>query len=140
MSHFLSEIAKTPDLPFAVRVQRTGDLVVSSCRGAFDSASRNRGLLGRDELTEQEGLLIAPCNSVHTFFMRFPIDIVFLDRGGCVLKIRQAVPAWRLAVGWRAYAVVELRAGRARDAGLQTGDVLRIDPLPAPRTKSVGYG
>lgn len=89
---------------------------------AVASATRKRGLLGRDGLPEGSGLVIAPTNAVHTFFMRFPIDIVFVTKAGEIVKVRRAVRAWRMAAAVRGYAVVELAAGGAALAGLRVGD------------------
>ncbi len=83
-----------------------------------------RGLLGRDALGGDEGILLRPASSVHTFFMKFAIDIVFLDRGGCVLKVASAVRPWRLVGARRAKTVIELRAGRALEVDLRVGDEL----------------
>src|SRR4051794_19266904 len=64
---------------------------------AFDRETRNKGLLGRRSLDAGSALILAPCNGVHTFFMKFAIDIVFVSRLGRVLKIRPDCRAWRLA-------------------------------------------
>lgn len=89
---------------------------------------RSRGLLGRASLRNCEGLILDPCNVVHTLGMRFPIDVVFLaraDGGGTayrVLAVRDAVAPWRPWVGRRrAQAVLELPAGAARRMGLRPG-------------------
>lgn len=96
----------------------------------MDSASRKRGLLGRDSLAPGSALVIAPSSGVHTFFMKFAIDIVFVKRDGLVLKIARAVKPWRGAVALAAFAVVELAAGSADRAGLLVGDrlVVRTEP------------
>ncbi len=94
--------------------------------------SRFWGLMGRRHLAEDEGLLIAPCYSVHTMFMRFPIDVIFLDRDDRVLKIAAMKP-FRAAVGRGARSVVEMNGGCAAQAGLSTGDrVLFTESLGAP--------
>ena len=73
---------------------------------------RARGLIGRHGLAPHCGLLITRCNCIHTFFMRFPIDVVFLDRKGQVVKTVRNVRPWRLFVwgGWRAVSALELSA------------------------------
>ena len=82
---------------------------------------RMRGLLGRSSLPAGEGILLRPAASVHTFFMRFPIDVVFLDADGVVVAVRPDVPPWR-AVGHRgAKDVVELAAGEAARRGVAVG-------------------
>ena len=95
MASFLSSAAKADGRQFALVDAANGRVVVPRLELALDSATRRKGLLGRDGLEEGTGLVIAPSNSVHTFFMRFPIDIVFLHRSGRVLKIRHRVPARR---------------------------------------------
>jgi uncharacterized protein len=85
-----------------------------------------RGLLGRRDLASDEGLLLRPAPSVHTLFMRFPIDVVFLDRGGDVVGIRPEVRPWRAAACRRARSALELRAGEAARRGLRVGDALEL--------------
>jgi len=88
--------------------------------------SRMRGLLGRGGLEEGEGLFLKPCGSVHTLFMRFPIDVVFLDRELSVLAVRPAVPPWRTARARGAKVTLELAAGEAARLGIQPGMRLRL--------------
>jgi uncharacterized protein len=83
-----------------------------------------RGLLGRASLPPGEGILLRPAGSVHTFFMRFPIDVVFLDKEERVVGIEPAVPPWRTAGRRGAKAVVELAAGECDRRGLRVGDRL----------------
>ncbi|HBO98354.1 MAG TPA: DUF192 domain-containing protein [Verrucomicrobia bacterium] len=73
---------------------------------------RARGLIGTRDLPRGEGLLIPRCNVVHTFFMRYPIDVTFLDGAGDVLKVVRNVRPWTFCVwgGWRARQVLETRA------------------------------
>jgi hypothetical protein len=102
---------------------------------AFDSATRRQGLLGRDSLPANTALIIAPSNSIHTFFMRFAIDVAFVSKNGRVLKIRHALQPWRMAGALGAYAVIELPAGALARAGVEKGDTLNITAiggLPAP--------
>jgi uncharacterized membrane protein (UPF0127 family) len=106
--------------------ERSGRPLATHLEGAFDSESRRRGLLGRDGLAEGAALIIAPCQAVHTFRMRFPIDIVFADRQGRVVHVRSHVGARRIAVAWRAFAVIELPAGAAQHADLHVGDCLAV--------------
>ena len=93
---------------------------------AFDSATRNAGLLGRHSLDPGTAMIIAPTNAIHTFFMRFPIDVAFVKKDGRILKIRDRLPAWRLAAAWGAYAVVEMPAGSFDLAATAKGDVLEV--------------
>jgi hypothetical protein len=100
--------------------------VAASLEPAFDSASRKRGLLGRDALPPGHALIIAPSNMVHTFFMRFPIDVVFAARDGRVLKVRVNVPARRLVGALRGFAVIEMAANEVPASGTSTGDRLVV--------------
>jgi uncharacterized membrane protein (UPF0127 family) len=81
--------------------------------------TRMRGLLGRTELPRGEGILLRPCGSIHTFFMRFPIDAVFVDRDGKVVGVERELRPWRTARHRGAKAVLELAAGAA--AGIDAG-------------------
>src|SRR3954471_23986764 len=90
-----------------------GNVVCERCTLAGHPYSRMRGLLGRSGLAQGEGLLLQPAGSIHTFFMRFPIDAVFLDRERRVLHIATGVKPWRAAAARRAKAVLELAAGEA---------------------------
>ena len=91
---------------------------------------RNRlfGLLMYSRLAEGAGLWLAPCKAIHTFGMRFPLDIVFVARDGIVLRIDHAVPPCRFRVCWRAWSVVELSQGWAVHIGIKPGDLLRYPP------------
>lgn len=91
---------------------------------ADTSAKRRTGLLKHQRLEAGEGLWINPCESVHTFFMKFPIDLVYLDKHRKVRKVRNAVPAWRVSACLLAESVLELPAGTARQTGTLPGDVL----------------
>lgn len=95
---------------------------VHRCEGSLE---RMRGLLGRPALAPGEGLLIAPCNSVHTIGMRYPIDVVFLDREGRVIKVRSALRPLRMAMARGARQVIELAAGEASRLGLLPRRALR---------------
>ena len=88
-----------------------------------------RGLLGRDSLDPEEGMLINPAPSVMTFFMRFPIDVVFLDKAQTIVKIVHCLRPWRAAGARKAVAALELPAGAAAAAGLQTGMTLVASPI-----------
>jgi uncharacterized protein len=108
-------------------VQRLdGAVVCERCTIADSALPRMRGLLGKRDLPSDEGVLLRPAGSVHTFFMRFPIDIVFLDRDGRVLRIAESVRPWRTAAARGAKAVLELRAGECGRRRLLTGDVLEV--------------
>src|SRR5262249_16274769 len=69
----------------------------------------------------------APCAAIHTFFMQFPIDVVFVRRNGEVLKVCSEVPPWRAAFSRGAFAAIELSSGRAAELGVKAGDRLELD-------------
>ncbi len=96
---------------------------------ADTSAKRRTGLLKHERLDPGEGLWIVPCESVHTFFMKFPIDLVYLDKGKKVKKVRHAVPAWRMSACLTAHSILELPAGVAAETGTVAGDELMFDKL-----------
>src|SRR3954466_1721258 len=107
-------------------INRTRDLVLAECADvAASSWRRMRGLLGRPALMAGQGLLIVPCQGVHTLGMGYPIDVVHLDRDGVVRKVLHAVKPWRLGpLVWRSRLVLELPAGAA--AGTDAGDQLTL--------------
>jgi uncharacterized membrane protein (UPF0127 family) len=110
---------------------RTGTVIAGRTLGAFDSATRNRGLLGRDSMPPGEALVIAPTNAVHTWFMRFDIDIAFVARSGAILKIRHRVRPWRMAAAMRAFAVIEFPGGTLAASSTVVGDVVELVPIAA---------
>jgi uncharacterized membrane protein (UPF0127 family) len=89
---------------------------------------RRTGLLGRSGLEAGGGLWISPCEAVHTFFMRFAIDLVYLDRKRCVRKVRHAVGPWRLSACLTAHSVLELPAGTALESKTRSGDMIEFLP------------
>ena len=107
----------------------TGDRpLVTAGRVADTFWARLRGLIGSDGLGPEEGLLIVPCNSIHTHFMRFPIDVLYVSSEGEVVAIDHALPPWRFGrIHRRARSVLELSAGRAKDTNTQVGDRLQVD-------------
>ena len=96
---------------------------------ADTSGKRRVGLLKHKGLQPGEGLWIVPCESVHTFFMKFPIDLVYVDKKQRVRKVRNAVPAWRLSICLSAHSILELPAGTIKNTGTQPGDELLIEKL-----------
>jgi uncharacterized membrane protein (UPF0127 family) len=103
-----------------------GTIVCERLTLADSPLPRLRGLLGREGLEPGEGLLLRPASSIHTFFMRFPIDAVFLDRALVVLGIADGVEPWRAASRRGAKAVLELPAGERFRRGLEIGDQLTL--------------
>jgi uncharacterized membrane protein (UPF0127 family) len=122
--HFLSSAPSRCSLV----IERTGATFASDVEIARDSTSRRRGLLGRDSIATDQGLVIAPCQGVHTFGMRFAIDVVATDRLGRVIKMRSRVSPRRVVLAWSAFAIVELAAGALDCNDLRKGDFLVCQP------------
>jgi uncharacterized membrane protein (UPF0127 family) len=112
--------------PLQVTNVTRGTVLATRLEAAHTGPSRRKGLLGRDCLEHGEGLWIAPCESVHTFFMRFPIDLVYLDRERRIKKARSAVGPWRLSACLSAHSILELPAGTIRETQTERGDTLEI--------------
>jgi uncharacterized protein len=106
--------------------------LAASVELANHSAARRKGLLGRDSLFAGEGLWILPCQAVHTVGMRFPIDLVYLDRDLRVRKVRSNVNPWRLSACVSAHSVLELAPGTIQDTQTNRGDQLKISSPVAP--------
>ena len=104
--------------------ERTNGTVASVVELAVTRQDRKRGLLGRDALDASAALMLAPCPAVHTAFMRFAIDVVFVDREGRVRKIVRGLAPWRISASLGAYAAIEFTAGDERD--LVPGDRLYL--------------
>jgi len=129
MASFLSPLIKTPTAPFALRNQRTGAIVANQLEAAFERETRNKGLLGRTGLSDGHALVIAPCNGVHTFFMKFTIDVFFVAKDGTVRKVSPGLRPWRIAFSPRSFAVIEMADGAAARADVRAGDILAVVPL-----------
>ena len=109
---------------------QTRDRGLAAAAGVADSsAERRTGLLKHTSLEEGDGLWIVPCEAVHTFWMKFPIDVVYLDRQRRVVKVRGRMAPWRMSGCWRAHSVLELPAGLAERTGTSPGDQLEFTKL-----------
>jgi uncharacterized protein len=106
-----------------------GTVVCERCEIPESSFGRARGLLGRSGLEPGTGMLIDRAGMVHMFFMRFPIDVVFLDRDRKVVGVRHGLRPWRVAGARRAVAALELPAGTAAKAGIEEGEVLVLEDV-----------
>ncbi len=104
----------------------TGTVVAEHVLTAFNSADRKQGLLGRRSFAGGSAMIIAPCAAVHTFFMQFPIDIVFAARNGRIVKARSDVRPWRITAALGSFAVIELPAGTLRRIGIDCGAMLGV--------------
>ena len=125
-AHFLESLLNVDAAGLQLVNGRTGTVVAREIEFAADSRSRNRGLLGRSGMAAGSVMIIAPCNAIHTFFMRFTIDVIFVDRRGRVLKLFRSVRPWRARVALRGFAVLELSEGSIGRLGIAPGDQLSI--------------
>lgn len=95
-------------------------------RRAVSSRDRLVGLLAGPPIADDEGLVLEPCDAIHTFAMRFPIDVIFLDRSGRVMRVVERVAPWRIVWTPGARTVIETAAGTAARLGLVRGLTLAI--------------
>src|SRR5262245_51066864 len=118
---------------------RTGESLVTDLELADSRETRRKGLLGRDSLAPSSGLILLPCCAIHTAFMRFPIDVLFVDRNGAVVHIVRNLVPWRTAASWRAHAVIELAAGALKGQDIKIGDRLYLAAERAPAGVAVSW-
>ena len=132
---FLSPLLKNPELLHRLVDSRTGQVVAATVVAAFDSASRRKGLLGLTSMPPGSAIIIAPTSAIHTWFMRFEIDVAFVDRDGRVVKTRHSLRPWRVFGALRAFAAIELPAGTLASSGVKPGDTLLMESeaQPSPR-------
>jgi hypothetical protein len=118
-------------MPVVRVVNRTkGTLVAERADVAATFFTRLRGLLGRSSLDQGSGLVLRPTNSIHSFFMKFPIDVLFLDRSARVLHVMGDMRPNRISPLVRhAHTVVELPVGAIAASRTATGDQLRLEAL-----------
>jgi uncharacterized membrane protein (UPF0127 family) len=102
-----------------------GTVVCAQCAIASTPIARLKGLLGRSSLEAGEGLLFPRTGSIHMFFMRFPLDVVFCNRELEVVKVVRNLKPWKTAAARGAKVVIELPVGAA--AGIEPGDRLVLD-------------
>ena len=111
---------------------RSEETIASNVGLALTRAERRHGLLGQDSLDLSAALVLSPCWSIHTMFMRFPIDVVFVDRDGRAMRIVKELAPWSIAVAPRAHAAIELSAGTVRARDVRIGDELYLIPPASP--------
>jgi uncharacterized membrane protein (UPF0127 family) len=111
---------------------RSGRVLAEPLQVPRSFVGRGLGLMFRRELPAGEGVWITPCNGIHMFFMRFPIDAVFVDRRLRVVRVCAALRPWRVVpLVLRAHSVLELGAGAVDGLDLERGEPLLIEPIPA---------
>jgi len=113
-----------------IRNQTRNTVLADAADVADTSAKRRTGLLKHERLDPGQGLWIVPCESVHSFFMKFAIDLVYLDRNKKVRKVRHRMVPWRLSACLTAHSIVELPAGAVAASGTEAGDQLEMVQTP----------
>jgi uncharacterized protein len=111
---------------FALMNARTGSVIASDVEMALTRRTRKKGLLGRPALAPLSALVLAPCAAVHTMFMRFAIDVIFVDAKGQAIHVVHNLAPWRAAMKMFAHAVVELPAGTLANREVMVGDSLYL--------------
>jgi uncharacterized protein len=106
--------------------ERTGQTVGASVHTASGAWGSFAGLMLKKELPDGHGLLFQPARGIHTHFMRFPIDLIFLDEANRVIKIRDTMVPWRFEFT-SAACVIEMNAGVAKAKDVRPGDQLRFE-------------
>ncbi|MCX5711208.1 MAG: DUF192 domain-containing protein [Candidatus Omnitrophica bacterium] len=103
-------------------------ILADDCRVALGALKRAKGLLGRKGMGKSEALVLKPCNSVHSFFMRFAIDLLFIDKNSRVVRIIKEFKPFRISpICFRAAYVIEFPSGAIRPESVQPGDTISIE-------------
>jgi hypothetical protein len=126
------------DRKYVVENVTRGLMLATRVAVAGTSAARRRGLLGVSELDAEAGLWISPCEAVHTFGMKVPLDTLFLDADYLVRKLALSLRPWRISLCLSARSVLELRAGTIARTGTQPGDRLVFRCVEEAEEKSPG--
>lgn len=121
--HFLEPVLSS-QVAWGLRIAGTGTWLARTAELAGTSQARRRGLQGRDDLDDDSALVIAPTQGIHTFGMRFALDVVGVRRNGEVVSVKDNVGSRRVVLSLRAFAIVELRGGTCARVGLAGGDRL----------------
>ena len=117
-------------MAYALINKRTQQTLATALDIAVTRTARRTGLLNRAGLPPSAGLLLAPCFVVHTAAMRFPIDVLFVDRGGQVVRVVRRLKPWRIAGARRAFATIELAAGALDKCDVVAGDDVQLTTVP----------
>ena len=104
-----------------------GAVIAQQAKLTVSFGQRMKGLLGQDSLVANEALILKPCSSIHTFFMRFAIDVLFLDKNMRIVRLIQNMPPNRLSpIVWASKMAIELPAGKISQTNTQIGDRIEI--------------
>lgn len=110
-----------------VKIKNSGELVATNVKTADNPYTRVLGLMFKANMNGMGGLLLNPCNSIHTFFMRFPIDVVFLSNDNTVIKVIRSMQPWRMSwIYFKARKTLELPSGSLSE-NVKDGTVLEVE-------------
>ena len=113
-----------------IRNVTKGTILAEKAKIASSFWARTKGLLGRDSLPKGEGLVIVPCSAIHTFFMRFPIDVIFVNKKGIIVALKNSLKKGRyFSSNFRGYFVIELPENNLKDGPTNVGDEIRVEIL-----------
>ena len=108
--------------------KKTQTVLVDSVIKAENILNRIKGLMGTQDMPLKEALWISPCANIHTFFMKFPIDVIFVDRKLKITSLSHSVPSSRFVFGgWKSHSVFEMKANQIRNYQIKKGDELYVD-------------
>lgn len=111
---------------FPLKLMNRDGVLVENCYVAQKLLARMRGLLGSTELKSEEALWLSPCQQVHMWFMKFPIDVVFISHDGSIVGMESLKP-WRISkFYWKAHAAIEIAAGSLQKWNLKTEDQFEV--------------
>jgi uncharacterized membrane protein (UPF0127 family) len=114
-------------MAFWVLKNESNETILQKLKVADDMWSRMIGLMGKKYLSDMDGLWITPCNSIHTFFMKMAIDVIFLSNDQTVVAVYKSIKPWRMTrIVWRASSVIEAKANTIADM-IKIGDKLRME-------------
>lgn len=111
-------------IPGSMRLGSTREIILPHIDKTETFLERTRGLLGCKELKDGHGLLIAQCSSIHTFFMKIPIDVAFLDKDNTIVKIKPNLKPYTIAMSLGAASVLEMMSGQISLINIHEGDQL----------------
>lgn len=104
-----------------------GTTLVKNCKAANSFLTRFMGLMGKDSLPEESGLILTPCNSIHMFFMKFPLDIVFVDKNNMVVHVIESIRPWKFSkIVSNGHSTIELPVGSIEKSKTTVGDRLQL--------------
>ena len=115
-------------MDYVITNARTGQLVAERAVLASNPWTRMKGLLGRASMPASEAIILRPAASIHTLFMRFALDIIYLDREDRVVKVVPNLVPYRFSAAKKAHTVLEMTSGATAGSDLQPGDQLLIEP------------